>query len=252
MTEPCDVLVLGGTREARALAERLHDAGVRVLSSLAGRVSNPALPVGEVRIGGFGGVTGLVSFLADHEVRLVVDATHPFAATMSDHAVEACEQAGVPLVRLLRPGWREHERAGEWTWVDRIEDAAAAMAELGERPFLTTGRQGLTHFSDWRDTWALVRLVEPPEEQWPHWTILRTRGPFDAGSERALMKEHDIDVLVSKDSGGALTEAKLEVAAELGIPVVMVARPAERAEVIVQDVRAATLLVLEVLAEDDR
>jgi len=241
--------VLGGTREARELAEHLEAAGVRVMSSLAGRVKNPALPVGEVRIGGFGGVEGLATFLGVRGVRLLVDATHPFAAVMSDHAVAASERTGVPLLRLLRPGWRDHPRAGKWTWVDRIEDAPEAMARLGGRPFLTTGRQGLEHFASWRDRWALVRLVESPEGDWPNWTILHTRGPFDAGSERALMKEHDIDVLVSKDSGGPLTEAKLDVAGELGIPVVMVARPVERAQVIVQDVRAAVLLVLELLAD---
>lgn len=232
------VLILGGTREARELAAELDSAGVRVMSSLAGRVSKPALPVGETRIGGFGGVTGLVGYLTEHRTRLVVDATHPFAATISLHAVEACAQTGVPLLRLLRDGWRGHPHAHEWTWVDSITDACRAIGQLGDRPFLTTGRQGLEHFAAWRDRWALVRLVEPPAESWPNWTILQARGPFDANSERRLMVEHDIDVLVSKDSGGGLTEAKLDVAAELGIGVVMVSRPSE---VIAPDQRVGTV-----------
>lgn len=248
MADPCEVLVLGGTREARALAELLVSSGIGVRSSLAGRVSNPALPVGETRIGGFGGVEGLADYLREHRVRVLVDATHPFAATMSQHAVEAAALAGVPLIRLLRPGWREHPDADRWTWVDDIADAAEVVARLGERPFLTTGRQGLHHFESLRERWALVRLVEEPEDAWPNWTILRTRGPFDAASERALMTEHRVDVLVSKDSGGALTEAKLGVAVELGIPVVMVARPPERAEVTVADPGAAAAEVRRRLA----
>lgn len=251
-TAPAEVLVLGGTREARALAAVLEGAGVPVLSSLAGRVSNPALPVGEVRIGGFGGVSGLASFLSENGVRVLVDATHPFAAGISANAVAAAEQAGVPLVRLLRPGWRDHPNAGGWTWVDRIEAAAAAMAKVGQRPFLTTGRQGLAHFASWRSRWALVRLVEPPEDEWPNWTILRSRGPYDADSERALMVEHRVDVLVSKDSGGPLTEAKLDVAAELGIKVVMVARPVERAADVVPDPEAAAQRVLTLLGGTHR
>ena len=250
MADPCEVLVLGGTREARALAELLVAEGLGVRSSLAGRVSNPALPVGETRIGGFGGVDGLADYLREHDVRVLVDATHPFAATMSDHAVDAAAAAGVPLIRLLRPGWREHPNAADWTWVDDMSEAAAAMVRSGERPFLTTGRQGLQHFASWRDRWALVRLVEAPEDDWPNWTIMRTRGPFDAVSERALMIEHRVDVLVSKDSGGALTEAKLDVAAELGIPVVMVARPRERAAETVPDPAGALAQVRELLGGD--
>lgn len=224
-----DALILGGTREARRLAELLVDQGLSVVSSLAGRVSNPALPVGETRIGGFGGVSGLVEFLRAERPPVVVDATHPFAKNISSHAVDACAEAGVPLLRLLRPGWEEHPDADSWHWVPDISDACAAMGGLGERPFLTTGRQGLDHFEAWRDRWALVRLVELPEREWPNWTILQRRGPFDADAERALMTEYAIDVLVTKNSGGKLTEAKLDVAKELGIPVVVVARPVERA-----------------------
>jgi nicotinate-nucleotide--dimethylbenzimidazole phosphoribosyltransferase len=223
------VLILGGTREARDLAGRLHRAGIAIVTSLAGRVRNPALPVGTTRVGGFGGATGLAAYLAERRITAVIDATHPFAATISANAVQACSAAGVPLLRLLRTGWADHPNAGSWTWVTEIEDACRAMRGLGERPFLTTGRQGLEHFAAWGDRWALVRLVEPPEHAWPNWTIHQARGPFDTASERRLMTAHHVDVLVSKDSGGALTEAKLAVAAELSIEVVMVARPTEAA-----------------------
>ncbi|WP_035757827.1 cobalt-precorrin-6A reductase [Granulicoccus phenolivorans] len=233
------VLILGGTGEARALARALVDLGVPTLSSLAGRVSRPALPVGAVRSGGFGGVAGLAEFLRSSATPLVIDATHPFAATMSEHAVAASTQAGVPLLRLLRPGWETDPRAVSWTWVPDISGACPALAELGERPFLTTGRQGLAHYRAWADRWALVRLVEPPDEAWPNWTILQRRGPFDHAAERSLFTEYAVDVLVTKNSGGSLTAAKLDVAAELGVPVVVVDRPAEPAAERVATVEAA-------------
>lgn len=234
------VLILGGTREARALADRLARAGVAVTTSLAGRVSNPALPVGAVRVGGFGGAAGLRAYLRDNRVGAVADATHPFAAGISANAVEACARAGVPLVRLVRPGWETRPDARAWRWVDDIGRACAAMASLGERPFLTSGRQGLDHFTAWRDRWALVRVVEPlPAGAWPAWTVLTRRGPFDLDSELRLLREHDIDVLVTKNSGGALTEPKLDAAARLGVAVVMVRRPAETAQVVVHSVDEA-------------
>ncbi|GAB3622438.1 cobalt-precorrin-6A reductase [Mariniluteicoccus endophyticus] len=234
------VLVLGGTREARDLAARLADSGVRVVSSLAGRVSNPALPVGEVRVGGFGGVEGMRTYLEAEGVSAVADATHPFAATISANAVAACGEAGVPLVRLVRPGWETRDDARDWLWVDDISQACAAMEMMGERPFLTSGRQGLEHFAAWRDRWALVRVVEPlPADAWPAWTVLTTRGPFDFQSELKLMRDHDIEVLVTKNSGGSLTEPKLDAAARLGVGVVMVRRPVETADVVVGTVDEA-------------
>ncbi|GAB3712544.1 cobalt-precorrin-6A reductase [Mariniluteicoccus flavus] len=239
------VLVLGGTREARELAARLDEAGVRVVSSLAGRVSHPALPVGDVRMGGFGGADGLADHLREQEIRAVVDATHPFAAVISANAVEACDAVGVPLVRLVRPGWEDRPDARDWVWVDSMAEACGAMELLGERPFLTSGRQGLEHFAAWRQRWALVRVVDPlPEGEWPHWTVLTTRGPFDLASELALMRDQDIEVLVTKNSGGTLTEAKLDAAARLGVGVVMVRRPEELAEVQVATVDDALARIL--------
>ena len=221
------VLILGGTAEARALARALVDQDVAVVSSLAGRVSRPRLPVGEVRIGGFGGVSGLADFITSDDITHVIDATHPFATTMTRHAVDATSAMGTPLVRYARPGWRSHPHAGRWTWVASYAEARTAADRLGTRPFLTTGRQTLPHFIEaWADRAVLARLVEPLEQNPPsRWQILLDRGPYDLESELALMNEHGTDVLLSKDSGGAYTAAKLDAAAQLGIAVVVVARP---------------------------
>ncbi len=218
------VLVLGGTAEARALAALLVADGVDVLSSLAGRVSRPALPEGRVRVGGFGGVAGLVAFLVEHRVAAVVDATHPFAARISAHAAAACATTGTPLLRLARPGWADHPDAGRWTWVD---DVADALDVGGDRPLLTTGRQGLEAFLPWAGRAVLARVVDPPEIALPpRWRVLRSRGPYALEGERALLVGHRADLLVTKDSGGRNTEAKLDAARELGVRVVVVRRPA--------------------------
>lgn len=221
------VLLLGGTSEARALARRLDEQGVDVVSSLAGRVSSPRLPVGAVRIGGFGGVDGLVAALREGEFTHVVDATHPFAVAMRAHAVEACANTAVPLIRLARPGWAEHPDAASWRWVGGYDEARSVVDDAGwDRPFLTTGRQTLTHFASWHDKHVLVRIVEPLETPPPAtWRVLRTRGPFDVDAEIATMREHGVDVLLTKDSGGAYTAAKLTAARTLGVPVIVVARP---------------------------
>jgi precorrin-6A/cobalt-precorrin-6A reductase len=219
------ILVLGGTGEARELAARLHADGLPVVSSLAGRVSRPALPVGEVRVGGFGGPVGLATYLDEARIAAVVDATHPFAARISASAARAAELTGVPLIRLQRPGWREHPDAGRWTWV---ADSAAARvaAATARRPFLTTGRQSLPDFLAWADRDVLARVVDPPDLPLPgRWTVLLARGPYEREAERALMAEHRVDCLLTKDSGGPLTAAKLDAAADLGLPVVVIERP---------------------------
>jgi precorrin-6A/cobalt-precorrin-6A reductase len=222
------VLVLGGTGEARALAAALVDDGVDVVSSLAGRVQRPRLPVGAVRVGGFGGVDGLAAHLRDEHVDAVVDATHPFAATISGNAAAACRLAAVPLLRLARPGWSELPGADGWHWVDDHDEAARTVATLGSRVFLTTGRQSLAAFvGPLAALDVLVRVVDPldPGTVPPGWRMLLDRGPYDEAGERALMARHRTQVLVTKDSGGDLTRAKLDAASALSVQVVVVRRP---------------------------
>lgn len=222
------VLVLGGTGEARVLAGQLMDAGVPVVTSLAGTAPPRAQPPGEVRIGGFGGVAGLTDYLRTNPITQVVDATHPFAAQITAHAVTACRQLGMPLLRLSRPSWRRRPDSSAWHWVVDRPAARRAAEGLGRRVFLSVGRQAAAAFTGWTGRYVLLRVVEPPDFAVPaSWEVLEARGPFDLAAERELLRERRIDVLVTKDSGGQHTAAKLDAAAELRIPVVVVARPAD-------------------------
>ncbi len=217
------ILLLGGTGEARALAARLHP-DVGVISSLAGRVPDPALPVGDVRIGGFGGPQGLRRWLSENPVDAVIDATHPFAATMTATAAQVCADTGVPHLVLVRPAWPT-----DGAIVVRSDrDAARGVREHRfTRVFVTSGRSSLPAFTD-VDAWFLIRVVTPPEQRVlpRRHELLLSRGPYHLEGERNLLRHHRIDALVTKNSGGRMTRAKLDAAAELNIPVIMVDRPA--------------------------
>jgi precorrin-6A/cobalt-precorrin-6A reductase len=219
------VLVLGGTAEGRELAAALDAEGLAVVSSLAGRVARPQRPAGTVRIGGFGGAGGLTRWLAEHRPAAVVDATHPFATEMGTSAAEACPRAGVPLLRLERPSWTE-QPGDRWHRVGDVAAAAAKAGALGDRVLLALGRKELAAFGGRHDAWFLVRSVDPPSPPLPpRHDVLLDRGPFTLAGELDLLDRHRIDVIVTRDSGGGATAAKLEAARVRGVPVVVIDRP---------------------------
>lgn len=240
------ILILGGTAEARELANRLDAVGVPVVTSLAGRTPTPRLPAGRVRVGGFGGPDGLAAWLRQEGVSFVVDATHPYAEQMSRHAVLGCAAAGVALLRLDRPGWRDHPAAGTWHWVDEHAAAAKAAAEVARaadaeragatardpRPtgavLLTIGRQNLpTYIARLADRNVLARVADDTGLALPpRWRTLPLDPRAEPAAELALFAAHDVTVLVTKDAGGRHTAAKLDAAARLDVPVIVVRRPA--------------------------
>jgi precorrin-6A/cobalt-precorrin-6A reductase len=223
------LLILGGTGEARELAEgAVAEFGprLRVVTSLAGRTAEPVPVAGEVRRGGFGGAAGLIAHLHAAGVDVLIDATHPFATQISRHAAEAASAAGVPRLVLVRPTW-QRQRQDRWIEVDNAAEAAAALPGLGSRVWLTVGAADLPAFGALRGTWFLVRRVDRPSDPLPlaAYELIVGRGPFEIADERRLLAEHGIDVLVCRASGGPATEAKLVAAREARLPVVMIRRP---------------------------
>jgi precorrin-6A/cobalt-precorrin-6A reductase len=224
---PRRLLLLGGTTEALALAERLAgDSRLEVISSLAGRTVAHRLPPGRVRVGGFGGVAGLKAFLDAEKIGLVIDATHPFAAAISRHAASACAEAKVPRLQVLRPAWQP-EPGDHWIPVPTMVAAAAALPDLARVAFLAIGRQELAIFAGLKTVRLVVRMVDAPAQPLPleNATVILARGPYGIASEEALFTEHGIEVVVSKNSGGDATIAKLTAARRRGLPVVMIQRP---------------------------
>jgi precorrin-6A/cobalt-precorrin-6A reductase len=229
-----NLLLLGGTGEALRLARELQGrVRVRCISSLAGRTENPERPPGEVRIGGFGGTAGLIDYLAAEKIDLVLDATHPFAAQMARHAYEACKLLNVPRAKLVRPPWVAAP-GDRWTMMPSVAAAAIFLRfHPARRIFLTVGRQEIGPFVPLgRDDggreagrWFLTRTIDPPGEgvAVPQGELLLARGPFTPDAEMALMQQHRIDLLVTKNAGGSA--AKIAAAAELHIPVLMIERP---------------------------
>lgn len=228
------VLVLGGTTEASALAVALAGAGVDAVLSYAGRTRAPGAQPLPTRIGGFGGAEGLAAWLRAEHITHLVDATHPFAAQMSRNAVLAAQTTGLPMLALERPAW-EAGPGDRWTHVPGTEAAVAALPEGAARIFLAIGRQTLAPFAARPENTYLLRLVDPPETPLPlpRTEVVIARGPFDVAGDTALLQGHRIDMIVAKNAGGAGARAKLDAARALGLPVVMIARPAlpERAVV---------------------
>ena len=225
--EPTRVLVLGGTGEEAALARVLaDDPEVAAIVSLAGVTRAPAPLAIPTRRGGFGGAEGLARHLIEGGFERLVDATHPFAAQISRHAVEAARAARVPLLRFSRPPWAAVE-GDRWTLVADASEAAAALPAGAKRVFLAIGRRDLSPFSIRREVQFLVRLIEPPSTELPllNHRLLLERGPFDPAREVELFRRLRVDVVVAKNAGGAGARAKLDAARELSLPVVMIARP---------------------------
>ena len=224
---PERLLLLGGTHEAVELARALdRHPGIEVTYSLAGRTRRPAPVPGAARTGGFGGPGGLEAYLREAGVGLVVDATHPYAVAISAHAATACGRASVPRLVLHRSPWM---RGPGDRWIEAADSASAARAlpALGGRVLLTVGSGGLDPFLRVPGVRFVVRAVEPPAvpPDAERFEIVLARGPFDFDSERDLLESHAIDVVVSKNSGGRASRAKLEAARALDVPVVMIARP---------------------------
>jgi precorrin-6A/cobalt-precorrin-6A reductase len=220
------ILILGGTTEARALADALFAKGHSVITSLAGRTTEPRRPQGEIRIGGFGGATGMADHLRAASIDAVIDATHPYAAAISAHAVEACESAGRPLLRFERAPWQP-QKSDRWIIVDSLVAAAKVAPGLGRRAFLTIGVKELPSFAGIDNIWFLVRLVDRPAEPiaLARYELLLARGPFKTPDEHALLERHGIDLVIAKNSGGDSTYGKIAAARALGLPVLLLRRP---------------------------
>lgn len=220
------ILLIGGTEEAARLNQALVErADVDLITSLAGRTRNPAPLAGTILTGGFGGVSGLEDFIRGHHIDLVIDASHPFAETITQNTFDACKKSGVPYFRYQRPAWTP-KPGDRWLHANTVRDAAAATDGFG-RIFLTIGRQDLAPFETLSAKHFLIRSIEPVAFNPPSSTVeaVQARGPFSLAEETDLLSAKKIDLLVTKNSGGAATYAKIEAARNLGISVVMIDRP---------------------------
>jgi precorrin-6A/cobalt-precorrin-6A reductase len=222
------ILILGGTAEARHLADALAGRpGLSVTLSLVGRTAEPLSQPVPVRRGGFGGAEGLADYLRGEQMDLLIDATHPYADAISANAARAAELAGVKLLAIRRPPWK---RVDGDTWVEVADtaEAARALGRASRRVFLALGRSELQPFTARPQHFYLVRSVDPvdPPLAVPHAVYIAARGPFTEAEDRALLEEHRIEVVVAKNSGGDATYGKIAAARPLGLPVVMLTRPA--------------------------
>jgi precorrin-6A/cobalt-precorrin-6A reductase len=225
------LLILGGTGDAAELAAKAAQMpGIETIASLAGRTRQPSIsgviPPKNTRIGGFGGVAGLTDYLLQQRIDLSIDATHPFAAQISFNAAAAAAAAGIPHLMLIRPAW-EKTAGDRWIEVDNYQAAADLLPGLAQRIFSSIGRQELAAFAHLTDLWFLMRAIDPPPPNTPlpPGELLLERGPFSFEDERSLLQQYRIEAIVSKNSGGDATYAKIAAARTLGLPVVMVQRP---------------------------
>ncbi|RJG56178.1 cobalt-precorrin-6A reductase [Sphingobium terrigena] len=234
-----NILLLGGTTQASALARLLADAGMRATLSYAGRTEQPRAQPVPVRIGGFGGVEGLARYLRDHRVTHLIDATHPFAATMSANAVAAANITAVPLIALSRPAWTP-QAGDDWTPVPDIAGAVAGLAGPARRVMLALGRMHVDAFAARPQHHYLLRFVDAPATSpaLPKHGLVVDRGPFTAEADTQLMRDHGIDLLVCKNAGGTGAEAKLIAARTLGLPVLLIDRPVLPQRIEVDDPQA--------------
>ncbi|OCR02720.1 cobalt-precorrin-6A reductase [Oscillatoriales cyanobacterium USR001] len=227
MTNDKRVLILGGTGEAATLAAKIDEIpGVNAIASLAGRTQQPIPLTTTSRSGGFGGVVGLTDYLRQERIDVLIDATHPFAAKISFNAALAADECNIPRLMLIRPAW-EKVPGDNWIEVESNQAAANVLPGLAKRIFLTIGRQELSIYSNLKDIWFLMRMIDAPEANSliPIGKLILQRGPFSLEEERSLLQEYEIDAIVSKNSGGDATYPKIIAARELGLPVVMVQRP---------------------------
>jgi precorrin-6A/cobalt-precorrin-6A reductase len=222
------VLILGGTAEARRLAGMLAERpDVDVTLSLAGRTARPAPQAVPIRSGGFGGADGLACYLRDQRIDVLIDGTHPYAAVISAHAAHAARTTGVKLLALKRPPWTK--AAGDnWIEVTTVDEAVRSLGEAPRRVFIALGRKELRPFIAAPQHHYLIRSVDPvdPPLAVPHADYITARGPFSAADDQALLERHGIEAIVAKNSGGEATYGKIAAARALGLPVVMLKRPA--------------------------
>lgn len=209
------------------MARALADAGMDAVYSYAGRTGAPLGQPLPVRIGGFGGVAGLADFLRCGGFTHLIDATHPFAAQISQNAVAAAQTAGIAMIALERPGWQA-QPGDDWRHVADISAAVSVLPDAAARIFLAIGRQNLAAFAAMPQHHYLLRLVDPPDGPLPvpHATVIVARGPFDVAGDLALMRDHGITHLVAKNAGGQGAEAKITAARALHLPVILIERPA--------------------------
>ncbi len=248
MIKPVRLLLLGGTTEATEIARILSELpNVSVIFSLAGRVRKPIVPKGEFRIGGFGGVEALREFLVREEISAVIDATHPYAVRMTAHAQRACGQIEIPYLSVVRSAWRP-VFGDQWHVVKNVGEAATIATRLADRIFLTVWRQEITTFADYTDPWFLIRSIDPPLGPLPpRHELLLQRGPFSLVEELRILNDYRITIIVSKNSGGIATYAKIEAARMLSIPVVLIDRPAPVPGATVDTVSAAKQWIYDVV-----